>query len=28
MMLARGFHISLIEFLSDSIFVSEELEID
>lgn len=28
MMIARGFHISLIEFLDDPIFVSEELEID
>ena len=28
MMLARGFNISLIEFLDDPIFTSEELEID
>lgn len=28
MMLARGFHISLIEFLDDPIFSSEDLEID
>jgi len=28
MMLARGFEISLIEFLDDPIFTSEELEID
>ncbi len=28
MMLARGFHISLIEFLDDDLFRSEEIEID
>ena len=28
MMLARGFNISLIEFLDDPIFTSEDLEID
>lgn len=28
MMLARGFNISLIEFLNDPVFTSEELEID
>ena len=28
MMLARGFHMSLIEFLDDDIFRSEEIEID
>lgn len=28
MMLARGFHISLIEFLDSPVFVSDELEID
>ena len=28
MMLARGFHISLIEFLDDSIFANEDLDID
>ena len=28
MMLARGFNISLIEFLDDPVFTSEELEID
>ncbi len=28
MMLARGFHMSLLEFLDDPIFTSEDLEID
>lgn len=28
MMLARGFHITLIEFLDDPIFISEDIEID
>ncbi len=28
MMLARGFHITLLEFLDDDLFRSEELEID
>ncbi len=28
MMIARGFHISLIEFLDDNLFRSEDIEID